>query len=140
MKVRQICLSICDERDNMKFTKEEVKATVSRHEYIMEWVSGRLDSMLGEETRYSVGLEFDSALDVEINWTDYYSEHQYLKVSWAELEDETNETFAVKEAERQAVAMALAAKQSRERAERELRAAEREYNRARTAATEMGVA
>lgn len=124
----------------MKFTKEDAKAILTRYDYLVEWVENRLDSMYGEETRYDVRIEFDSSCDVEINWTDSRSDHQDVKVSWAELEDETDETFTAKQRERQDIVDAYIEKRNRERAERELRAAEREYRRARTAATDVGVA
>lgn len=125
----------------MELNKEEFAAVVDAHSEILEWASNRLDSLLGRTGRWPLMVEIphNDSDSVEFTWQDRDGDFIDRTFTWAELTDETNETWETNEAERKRQLQEALEQSNRQHARTSLEIAKQNYLRAVENAKAAGV-
>jgi hypothetical protein len=115
------------------YNLKHAESILSQYEELRSWVENRMISM---------GMQFDNAYVRDISFengkieahVEYYGESDHIALDWAELADETNETYNTNEAERKRLREAQQAEAARVQALREVEYFENQLAQARAKA------
>lgn len=123
----------------MTYSTEDAKRITREHEEFLVWLEERIRVLI-DTSIYEVNyVEYYENQDkFNISWSTRH-DNESVTIDWAELADETNETFKAAQTERDRIKAEKADQKNRDLVARQLSAARRVYEDAVTRAKSMGI-